>query len=158
PVPTRRSSDLPEEPQSGILSAIDPRSGEIRWQRQLPAPTNGGVLVTAGDLVFTGQATGTFDAFDAVTGKLLWQFRAGAGVNGSPITYMVGGTQYIAVPAGGNYQLDTPRGDDLIVFALRQRHSQTPPQDYPTPRYSRTSAMRYGQVQQVPASQVRQQN
>jgi len=146
---------VPEEPQSGILSAIDPRSGEIRWQRQLPAPTSGGVLVTAGDLVFVGQATGTFDAFDAETGQLLWQFRAGAGVNGSPITYMAGGVQYVAVPAGGNYQLDTPRGDDLIVFALHGRRPTTTT-SYGVPRYTRNGAIHFGRVRQVPASQVGQ--
>ena len=118
---------VPDEPQSGILSAIDPRTGDIRWQRQLPAPTSGGVLVTAGDLVFVGQATGTFDAFDAETGQLLWQFRAGAGVNGSPITYMAGGVQYVAVPAGGNYQLDTPRGDDLSSSSRCTEGGPRPP-------------------------------
>ncbi len=147
---------VPEESQWGTLSAIDLGSGEIHWQRQLAAPTRGGALVTAGDVVFVGQATGTFDAFDAVTGDLLWQFRAGAGVNGSPITYMVAGTQYVAVPAGGNYHLDTPRGDDLIVFALRTRQRGVPLSDYPLPRYTRGGAQRYGQVQQVPAAQVEQ--
>ncbi|HEX7118737.1 MAG TPA: PQQ-binding-like beta-propeller repeat protein [Longimicrobiales bacterium] len=147
---------VPQEPQSGILSAIDPRTGSIRWQRQLPAPTSGGVLVTAGDVVFVGQGTGTFDAFDAETGALLWQFRAGAGVNGSPITYMAGGVQYVAVPAGGNYQLDTPRGDALIVFALHGRRPPTPLRDYGAPRYTRNGAIHFGRVRQVPASQLQQ--
>ncbi|HEX6940056.1 MAG TPA: PQQ-binding-like beta-propeller repeat protein [Longimicrobiales bacterium] len=149
---------VPNESQSGTLSAIDPRTGEIRWQRQLPAPTSGGTLATAGDIVFVGQGTGTFDAFDAQTGALLWQFRAGAGVNGSPITYMAGGVQYVAVAAGGNYQLDTPRGDDLIVFALHARRPQTPVRDYAIPRYTRNGAIHFGRVRQVPAAQVEQRN
>lgn len=147
---------VPDEPQWGTLSAIDLRTGEIRWQRQLPAPTSGGTLATAGDLLFVGQATGTLDAFDAATGQLLWQFRAGAGVNGSPITYMAGGVQYVAVAAGGNYQLDTPRGDDLIAFALPERRSAHPVRQYPAPRYSRNGHSRFGQVRQVPAAQVEQ--
>src|SRR5690606_40797492 len=51
-------------------------------------------------------------AFDALTGDLLWQFNTGAGVHGGPITYAVDGVQYVAVAAGGNYQLGTPKGDE----------------------------------------------
>lgn len=145
---------VPGELQWGTLSAIDPRTGQIQWQRQLPAPTSGGILVTATDLLFTGQGTGTFDAFDATTGRLLWQFQAGAGVHGSPISYMVGGVQYIAVAAGGHYQLDTQRGDAIIAFALHDMRPVTTPAGYPVPRYPRTGALRYGEVRQVPAAQV----
>lgn len=145
---------IPEEEQWGVLSAIDVSTGEIAWQRQVPAPMIGGTLVTAGDVLFVGQSTGTFDAFDARTGELLWQYRTGAGVNGSPITYMIDGVQYVAIAAGGNYLLDTPRGDDLIVFALGSQRPAMPLANYPEPRYARTGPIQYNAVRQVPASQV----
>src|SRR5690606_25780645 len=110
---------IPEEEQWGLLSAIDVATGDIRWQRRVPVPMVGGALVTAGDLLFVGQGTGAFDAIDAETGDVLWQFNAGAGVHGGPVTYAVGGVQYVAVAAGGNHHLDTPRGNALFAFALR---------------------------------------
>jgi len=60
----------------------------------------------------------TFDASDARTGRRLWQFQTGAGVNAPPITYRVGDEQFVAVASGGSYQLDFPRGDTLWVFSL----------------------------------------
>jgi len=147
---------IPEENQWGILSAIDMASGEIRWQRQTPTPLLGGTLATAGDLVFVGQGTGSFEAFDAETGSLLWNFETGAGVHGTPITYRVNGVQYVAVASGGNFELDTPRGDDLIVFALYTKHRRPPLAAYPEPRYPRGGSMRYGAARQVPAAEVEQ--
>ncbi|HLD09333.1 MAG TPA: pyrrolo-quinoline quinone, partial [Methylophilaceae bacterium] len=73
---------------------------------------------TAGDLVFTGEGNGLFKAYNAKNGKLLWQFNCGAGVNAPPVSYTVGGKQYIAVAAGGNVQLDFKRGNSVFVFAL----------------------------------------
>jgi glucose dehydrogenase len=78
----------------------------------------GGVLATAGDLVFTGEGNGLFKAFDARNGKKLWEFQCGAGVNSPPVSYTVKGKQYVAVAAGGNTQLDFKRGNSIFVFAL----------------------------------------
>src|SRR5690606_12271314 len=90
-------------PSWGTLSAIDTKNGgKIRWQVKTERPMVGGVLATAGGLVFTGEGTGSFNAYDSATGELLWQARAEAGVNAPPITYQVDGKQYIAVAAGGN--------------------------------------------------------
>ena len=61
----------------------------------------GGVLATASNLVFAGEMTGDFDAFDAKTGRKLWHYTMGAGVCTPPITYRIKGVQYIAVGAGG---------------------------------------------------------
>jgi glucose dehydrogenase len=107
-----------DEPRWGVLAAIDPGSGRIRWRRQVDQPLVGGVLATAGGLVFTGEGNGWFDAFDAATGELRWRFQCGAGVNAPPITYEVGGTQYVAVAAGGNPLFGFRQGDALVVFAL----------------------------------------
>ena len=78
----------------------------------------GGILSTAGGLVFTGEGNGWFRAYDAKNGKILWSFQAGAGVNAPPSTYIIGGKQYIAVAAGGNVQLDYKRGNNIIAFTL----------------------------------------
>jgi len=146
----------PDLPQWGTFSAIDLRTGEIRWQRRVPAPMLGAALVTAGDVVFVGQGTGTLDAFDALTGDLLWQFNTGAGVHGGPITYAVDGVQYVAVAAGGNYQLGTPKGDDVFAFVLGQAPRPAPSQAYAPAEYRRSGPIHYGAVRQVPAASVNQ--
>lgn len=146
---------LPEEEQWGTLSAIDLHTGEIRWQHRTPSPSIAPSLVTAGNVLFVGQATGTLDAFDAENGDLLWRFRTGAGVHGGPVSYMIGGTQYVAVAAGGHYHLDTPRGDDVFVFALTDEQAGPAPDLYPQARYRRDEPQRYRAVRQVPAEDVR---
>lgn len=78
----------------------------------------GGVLATAGNLVFTGEGNGAFNAYDARKGTKLWSFQCGAGVNAPATSYTVNGKQYIAVAAGGNTQLDFKRGNTVLVFAL----------------------------------------
>lgn len=109
-----------EETRWGLLSAIDLRSGKLRWQHRTAQPLIGGVLATAGGLLFTGEGSGEFDAFDAATGKLLWQHRCEAGVNAPPITYEIDGVQYVAVAAGGNQLFGYRQGDYIKVFALRE--------------------------------------
>jgi alcohol dehydrogenase (cytochrome c) len=78
----------------------------------------GGALATAGGLVFTGTKDQQFLAFDAKTGRQLWGFATAAGVNAPPITYAIDGQQYVAVAAGGNYQINSPRGDQVLAFSL----------------------------------------
>jgi glucose dehydrogenase len=68
--------------------------------------------------VFTGTKDKQFLAFDAHTGRRLWRYDAQAGVNAPPISYAVNGRQYVAVAAGGNYQINAPRGDEVLAFAL----------------------------------------
>jgi alcohol dehydrogenase (cytochrome c) len=76
----------------------------------------GGILATSGGLVFTGEANGWFTAYNSSNGKQLWQFHAGAGVNAPPSSYTVDGKQYVVVGAGGNAQIDSKRGDNIIAF------------------------------------------
>ncbi len=64
------------------------------------------------------KGDGYFDAFDATSGAKLWKFNLGAGVNAPPITYSVDGVQYIAVAAGGNFQMGFPYGDTIAIFKL----------------------------------------
>jgi alcohol dehydrogenase (cytochrome c) len=112
---------IPGEPQSGTFTAINVDNGQIAWQQKTAQPMIGGALATAGDVVFVGEANGSFDAFDAANGNPLWQYKDSAGVNSAPMTYAVGGVQYVAVAAGGNFQIGSKYGDDLLVFALRDR-------------------------------------
>lgn len=106
-------------PRWGTLSAIDTRdNGRIRWQVKTAEPLLGGVLATAGNIVFSGEGNGAFSAFDAASGNRLWQFNCGAGVNAPPITYEIDGKQYVAVAAGGNAVFGFKQGESLVVFAL----------------------------------------
>ena len=78
----------------------------------------GGALATAGDLVFTGEGNGRFVAYDAHSGTPLWQHRSDYGVNAPPVSYMVGGKQYISVAAGGNSLFGYKVGDEILTFTL----------------------------------------
>ncbi|HEY1391985.1 MAG TPA: PQQ-dependent dehydrogenase, methanol/ethanol family [Methylibium sp.] len=109
---------IPSEKQWGRLVAVNLDTGKLAWKYDTEQPLIGGVLATAGDLVFNGEGNGLFRAFDARNGKMLWQYQCGAGVNAPAVSYMVGGKQYVAVAAGGNTQLDFKRGNSVFVFAL----------------------------------------
>ena len=114
----------------GMLEAIDVQTGESRWQYRTKYPLLASVLATGGGLLFTGDVEGNALAFDASKGELLWSFGTGSGLRGSPISYAVGGKQYIAVPSGwggvtARYfprvfpaLADAPRGSTLFVFGL----------------------------------------
>jgi alcohol dehydrogenase (cytochrome c) len=104
--------------QNGVFTAINVDTGTVAWQYKTKQPLIGGALATAGNLVFMGEGDGYFDAFDATSGAKLWKFNLGAGVNAPPITYAVDGVQYIAVAAGGNFQMGFPFGDTIAIFKL----------------------------------------
>ena len=109
---------VPVDEQHGNITAIDYNTGVIKWQVKTPQPMIGGVLATAGGLVFAGEGNGWFRAYDAESGKVLWSFFAGAGVNAPPVAYAVKGKQYIAVGAGGSRAVNSKRGNDIIAFTL----------------------------------------
>jgi alcohol dehydrogenase (cytochrome c) len=93
----------------GALRAIDPATGEHKWEVRYPAPGTAGVMTTASGLAFTGDDSGNVLAIDSRTGKLLWHYQMGSPVHGtSPTTYMLDGKQFVLVPAGGT----------LVAFAL----------------------------------------
>ncbi len=110
---------IPSEQQWGRLVAVNLDTGKVAWGVKTPQPLIGGVLATAGGVVFNGEANGWFKAFDSKTGKELWKYNCGAGVNAPAVSYMVGGKQYVAVAAGGNNQIDAKRGNSVFVFALQ---------------------------------------
>ena len=92
----------PKQMPTGAFVAVDVNTGLVRWRVATTPFPEGGTLATAGDILFAGQSDGLFIALDAETGKRLWQFQCGAGVNAPPVTYEVNGRQYVAVAAGGN--------------------------------------------------------
>jgi glucose dehydrogenase len=113
---------------SGTLSAVNVNTGRIDWQYHSDLPMVGGVLATASNLVFAGEMNGDLGAFDARSGRKLWHFNLGVGVGAPPVTYRVGGVQYVAVAAGGLSANSWPRlmaklgrpafGDVVAIFAL----------------------------------------
>ena len=106
------------EPDWGTFTAINVKNGKIVWQNKIDDPMVGGALVTAGNLAFTGEGNGKFDAFDATTGQLLWQYQSDYGVNAPPISYSINGKQYISVAAGGNKLYDYATGDEILTFCI----------------------------------------
>jgi quinohemoprotein ethanol dehydrogenase len=90
----------PKAPIFGKLIAWDPAQKKEVWHVEYKAPWNGGTLTTAGNLVFLGTADGRFIAYDATTGKSLWETPAGTGVVAAPATYMVDGVQYLSIAVG----------------------------------------------------------
>jgi alcohol dehydrogenase (cytochrome c) len=143
---------IPGEDQWGVFAAINVDDGSIAWERRVPDPMIGGALATASDLVFVGQANGSFEAFDAQDGNVLWRHRAGAGVNAAPMTYSVNGTQYVAVAAGGNFQIGSKTGDDILVFALRDRIRATPLQQYDPAGFEQGQTERFQGAERQPTS------
>ncbi|KIT16752.1 PQQ-dependent methanol/ethanol family dehydrogenase [Jannaschia aquimarina] len=88
------------EDHIGSLKAVDPMTGEWVWEVKNDAPLWGGVMTTAGGLVFTGTPEGKFVAYDDETGEELWSFQTGSGIVGQPITWEQDGEQYVSVISG----------------------------------------------------------
>jgi alcohol dehydrogenase (cytochrome c) len=112
----------------GHVDAIDPMSGEPRWRAPLmDHPHWSSIVATGGGLLFTGKETGEFIAIDAETGKTVWQFQTGSGINAQPITFTHNGKQYVTVLSGigGLYWniarealKNVPQGGSVWTFAL----------------------------------------
>ncbi len=90
------------ESNTGSLIAIEPATGKIRWRFRMVSPPSGGVLATAGGLVFFGDSFGYLIALDARTGKVLWKFQTGSPIMAPPVSYQVDGKQQVAVAAGSS--------------------------------------------------------
>jgi len=118
------------KPPWGMLTAVDMERGTIKWQIPLGdtpyihvnvgMPAIGGPILTASGLVFIAASLDSrMRAFGTDTGKLLWQVKLPAGGQATPMTYSIGGRQYVVIAAGG-YKGDSPRGDYLVAYALPQ--------------------------------------
>jgi PQQ-dependent dehydrogenase (methanol/ethanol family) len=105
---------------SGELLAWDPINQKPAWKVPHPSPSNGGILSTAGDLVFQGMGNGTFAAYDADNGDALWQYQSDSAVLAGPMTYELDGEQYIAVAQGSGGTVMLTIGDNLKRNKINQ--------------------------------------
>ena len=116
------------QPYRGYLKAIDPLTGQSRWQVPQLTPNYSAIMSTSGGLIFTGAHTGEFIAYDKENGLQLWSFQTGSGIIGQPVTWQHEGKQYITIANGigglyarytGDKRLNNiPKGGTLITFAL----------------------------------------
>ena len=90
----------PVDNYQSAIRAIDPRTGDARWEYQIQPRSTAGIMATAGDLVFSGSIDGYFFALDAVSGQELWHMNVGRMVHSSPMSFAVGGKQYVTIAAG----------------------------------------------------------
>lgn len=129
---------LCKTPPYGGMRAIDLRTGKTIWDRpfgsarrngpfgvpsmlpvEIGTPNNGGAVVTAGGLIFMAATTDNmFRAIDLSTGKTVWQTTLPAGGQATPMTYEVGGRQFVVIMTGGHHFMETPIGDQVIAYAL----------------------------------------
>jgi alcohol dehydrogenase (cytochrome c) len=132
PVRRKNTKHPKSDGNLGEFLALDARSGKTMWRHRTPAPMNTAALTTGGGLVFGGDWDRRMYAYDAITGKILWQTRLPTSAQGFPITYSAKGKQYVAMPAGtggGSWTTMIPpelapeirrpnSGNTLLVFAL----------------------------------------
>jgi alcohol dehydrogenase (cytochrome c) len=103
----------------GWLTAVDASTGKVRWRYRSAKPMVAAVTTTAGGVVLTGENTGDFLAFDAVTGRELYRFNTGGGMGGGIISYAVKGRQYIAATSGrSGFWFGQTGAPTLFIFAL----------------------------------------
>jgi len=115
-------------PPIGHMDAIEPLTGKQKWRTPVgEIPNYSAMLATAGGLLFTGKQTGEFIAVDIDTGKIVWEFRTGSGINAQPITFTHNGKQYVTIQSGlggvnaarqSALLTNIPRGGSVWTFAL----------------------------------------
>jgi quinohemoprotein ethanol dehydrogenase len=132
---------VPHNP--GKLIAFDPLTQSVRWSVDRALPYNGGLMATAGNLVFQGSAEGHFEAYAADTGERLWSVQTGSAINAAPASYSLDGDQFVLIPtgAGGGLQFLYPEmhataesngPTRLLAFSLDgQTELPTPSAGYP---------------------------
>jgi PQQ-dependent dehydrogenase (methanol/ethanol family) len=118
----------PGVPRSGTLTAIDPATNKIVWQKRtkFPLGTGSGLLSTAAGLLFHGESDGNVVAYDIDKGDVVWRFQTGTGADAPVVTYEVNGEQYLALIAGGSSFQLSKRGDSLWAFKLGGTLPQEP--------------------------------
>jgi len=122
----------------GKVMAIRAATGEMAWEVKTRTPMAGGMLTTAGELVFTGDPEGNFVAYDAKDGRILWSYQTGSGIRAAPISYRLDGRQYVAIlsgmggavggftGAGAPWMRNYRSGDTLYVFGLFEPGASIP--------------------------------
>ena len=105
-------------PNHGILAAMDMHTNTIVWRQRWQQFCYGGVLATAGGLLFAGQSDGRLMALDSSDGSVMWEFQTGAGLNAPVSSFEHNGEQHIVAYSAGNLFAGSPRGDSLWLFSL----------------------------------------
>jgi quinohemoprotein ethanol dehydrogenase len=106
-------------PGSGIFAALDMKTNRLVWQQRWKDPCYSGSVATAGGLVFTGRNDGRLTALNSSTGKRLWEFQTGAGLNAPVSIFEYEGEQYVAAYSAGSLFAGSPRGDSVWLFSLK---------------------------------------
>ena len=123
------AAGLPQKPEikqavlasvKGRLAAWDPVQQKEVWRVEHASPVNGGVLSTAGNLVFQGTAQGNLEAYRAATGEKLWSADAQTGIVAAPISYSVNDEQFVAVVAGWGGVFPLAAGEVALKSARAQ--------------------------------------
>jgi alcohol dehydrogenase (cytochrome c) len=104
----RRGARFAPEESWGKAIAIDPSTGAIKWEYKVVTPPWGGLMATAGNVVFGGTVEGVIFALNATTGERLWTFASNGAVYGTAISFLAGGKQFVSIPAG----------DVILTFGL----------------------------------------
>jgi quinohemoprotein ethanol dehydrogenase len=144
--------------QGGGLLAWDPVRQEARWSVDLGSPANGGILTTATGLVFQGTKMGLLRAYDAQSGKVLWETNLKRGVTAPAVTYEIDGEQYVAVATGWGSSWGLTHGlfwkekvtrvpGRLVVLKLGAK--ETVPDNTPSPIEATPKAAAFGDERQV---------
>jgi quinohemoprotein ethanol dehydrogenase len=113
---------------TGIIAAMNMTTNKLVWQYRWPESCSSGMLSTAGNLLFVGRNDGRLTALDIDTGKQLWEFQTGAGMNAPSVTFEFEGHQYIAAYSGGHVLAGTKHGDSLWLFSLDGQISDAEPE------------------------------
>ncbi len=130
----------------GYLKAFDPLTGEDKWVVEIPHYWNGGVLATAGGLVFQGDALGMFSAYDKDNGEALWQFNTYTSMLAPPVTYEIDGVQYVAILTGsGGGDLFAGEAMDPVALTATSKHGN----------YGRMLVFKLGGTEQLPQPTTR---
>lgn len=127
----------PKEKAFGRLIAWDPVKQREVWSHEYPSPWNGGTLVTAGNVVFQGTADARFVAYNAATGKKLWETPVGSGAVSGPVTYELDGEQYVSIAVGwggvyGKFARASKRAATGRVYTFKIGGTAKPPKDVMT--------------------------
>jgi quinohemoprotein ethanol dehydrogenase len=124
-------------PRTGIFAALDVRTNKLVWRYRWSEQCYSGSIATAGGLIFVGRNDGRLTALDSKSGKELWAFQTGAGMNAPASTFELDGKQYVVAYSAGNALIGSPRGDSVWLFAL---DGTLPPAEPGTPA-PRTTAI-----------------
>jgi quinohemoprotein ethanol dehydrogenase len=114
-------------PVTGIFAALDMKTNRLVWQQAWKDSCYSGSVITAGGLIFVGRNDGRLTALNSSTGKRLWEFQTGAGVNAPASVFEYEGEAYVVAYSAGSYYAGAPRGDSVWLFSLKGSVEQAPP-------------------------------